>query len=245
MKKLLYTLCLAGIVTLNGTQKAAATGHSAKPDTVTVNELKKNFLEWKNGKAQCTDRPEWITTEFRQNGSRYFTSTPFPYCNNRICLYAKRESPTPGKTIVVKALQGSLSREQDKLYAYSSDDNELERSYGAQELYLLCHDLNKGMEQAGQTGYQERIEFSLLLYVTPSGTIQLHILEPAQPTADEKALIEQLQKSMNRQPKGIFGHFVTTDGRIFPARYLKATRGKNGRWSLFDYLSDDMNQIRP
>ena len=52
MKKLLYTLCLAGIVTLNGTQKAAATGHSATPDTVTVNELKKNFLEWKNGKAQ-------------------------------------------------------------------------------------------------------------------------------------------------------------------------------------------------
>lgn len=244
MKSNLYRLFFMALMTWSGLSSATA-NPTAVPDTVGVNELITNFREWKDGQFLSTARVLWTDTEYQKDGVRYFTGAFFPYCNNRICLYAKRETETTGGHIVVKALQGSLSSEQDQLYLYDSSDNELERSYGVEELYLLCRDLKRETTLLADTNYWGLIDFSLLLYVMPSGVIQLHILEPEQPTVIERKFIGQLQKALNRLPKGIFGHFVTTDARIFPARYLKLHSNKRGYWRFTDYLSDRANTIHP
>ena len=183
------------------------------------------------------------------NDTVCFTAHSRLYCNNRICQYAKVREVKKGvitNSAVLKASYGSLSREQVganrriTIGTFSYGEH-----YGNMELYLLSHDLGLMPLPASYNG---RTDFSFLVYVSPGGKASLYTLLPQQLTDEEQELINALQAAFGRQPKGIFGHMVTTDGRIFPARYLKGVyRPADRKWTFTDHLysplNDDLYQV--
>ena len=178
------------------------------------------------------------------NDTVCFTAHSQLYCNNRICNYSKvREVKkgviTNGAELHTK--HGSLSEEHSfcnqtitiGAYQYS-------QHYGKVELYLLRRDLGA---MPLPESYKGKTNFSFLVYVSPDGKAGLHTLLPKQLTGEEQELINALKTAFDRLPKGIFGHMVTTDGRIFPARYLEGYYvPKTRKWMFTDYLFDKRNQ---
>ena len=63
--------------------------------------------------------------------------------------------------------------------------------------------------------------------------------------AKSKTDVTRLTQAVETLPAGRFGHFITTDGRIFPGRYLKFSYDfLSKRFTITDYLFDDRRPIQ-
>lgn len=159
------------------------------------------------------------------------------YCNNRVAGTVKlfrieKGMVVSGQMLTLRGKPGSLGKDQEDLKPTSSFFN---RYFGDIELKFLARDLRR--VQTPDTTYDGLKDFVFLVYVDVRGKARLHLLLPEKPTQAEQRLLKRLYAAFDRQPSGIFGHFVTPDGRIFPGRYIHGRYiRETDDWFFSDYL---------
>lgn len=173
------------------------------------------------------------------SGAVYNISKHYFYCNNRICMHANRKTVVNGACVRSDRMEGkagSLARAQQDMLI-SSTEWHMSTLFGRIELEMLsCNLYGLVPRDSSYTGSQD---FALLLYVDASGKACFHPLLPDALTAGEQRCLDRLNRAMALQPRWQFGYMLTTDGRIFPARYLRAAyRPETGVWRFDDYLFD-------
>ena len=179
------------------------------------------------------------------SGTVGMTALFHPYCNNRVCMDVAvqvfRKGTSEGDPVSLRMKPGRLSIAhfyQDKLYYRPYKYPELTYYFGHSELDFFSR-LLYGLVPR-DSSYTGRQDFALLLYVDTSGKARFHTLLPDCLTAEETHCLDVLNRAMEQLPEGLFGHLLTTDGRIFPARYLNALyRPETGGWAFIDYLFRD------
>lgn len=160
-----------------------------------------------------------------------------PVCRY-VRLYAVEKGVIRGTTMLQShpCLPGHASAGDAQLYPWSR--------YGGREFQWLADSLASATPRMKK--YNGRTTFSLLLYEDASGTLRCIPLTSEPLNHDEAEVTYVLSRAVRKlSPMGMFSQLVTTDGRIFPFRYLWATyhpvvSGKRlGKWSFTDYLEEE------
>lgn len=198
-------------------------------------------LERRYGKIQVSGVPaSWYS------GRVAVSSVMDNYCHNWVCymvgLYRIQKGFVTGYRLL-QAFQGSLSCKH-------FDESSLRGAMGWNwfmgdvELSYLSDMVQRVSGPVDIVG-KEEYTFSLLLYTDFRGKSHVHLLEPEQPIVEEQVCFAGLQMAMERLPSGLFGYMLTADGRIFPARYLKAVyKVVDNRWIFQDYLFESKRRVR-
>lgn len=106
------------------------------------------------------------------------------------------------------------------------------------EQIFFSHDVNHVWTKDSMKKY-EKDSFSLLLKTEEDGNITIIPLLPKELTDNQKGLLAALQNVVNLFPKWCFRHLYTSDGRIFPGRYVYASYSSDSEWTFIDYFRFD------
>lgn len=168
-------------------------------------------------------------------------TTTAPYCHTYVTTYAKAFEVEKGKFVggpyELKCERGEYARRQQlKTFQFGPTSG----GYGGEELTYFSDELQQQL--APDTLLAKgtaTIDYSFLLTTDAAGKAHLHLLWPQRLTRQAWALVDRLSKAVEALPAGRFGHFFTTDGRIFPGRYLRFRYNfQQNRWHITDYLVD-------
>ena len=85
------------------------------------------------------------------------------------------------------------------------------------------------------TAMQARRPFTLLFIIDARGRLDVEVLKPRTPSAQDLRYVDELRKAVRQLPPWSLGMLYTSDGRVFPGRYIEAYR-HNNRWTFHDYL---------
>ncbi len=80
-----------------------------------------------------------------------------------------------------------------------------------------------------------KAKFTFLLTIRPDLRCDAELLLPREPSSAEQAAFQRLRDYIRRLHPGLFKPLYTSDGRVFPARYLEAWYGPTG-WQIADLL---------
>lgn len=165
----------------------------------------------------------------------------FPYCNNRITMATLRYRVENGLITGMEPVKnriGSLGQKQHEEMVPTSAQifRYWDMYMGDMELRLFSEALQAVLPPADKK-YNGQCRFSFLIFTDSRGHANLYQLLPETLTAEEKACVDRLAQSVRNLPSGLFGHMVTTDGRIFPARYVEGVyRPSENKWTFSDYF---------
>ncbi|MDE7377743.1 MAG: DUF5030 domain-containing protein [Paraprevotella sp.] len=106
------------------------------------------------------------------------------------------------------------------------------------EQMFFSHDVNRTWAESNRKAYAKE-KFSLLLVTEENGGITIYPLLPQELTDNQKYLLADLQETVDRFPRWCFRYLYTSDGRIFPARYVYASYAPDGKWTFIDYSRFD------
>ncbi|MBO5180609.1 MAG: DUF5030 domain-containing protein [Paraprevotella sp.] len=106
------------------------------------------------------------------------------------------------------------------------------------EQVFFSHDVNRAWATDGRKTYAKD-SFSLLLATEEDGSITIYPLLPKELTDNQKGLLAALQETVDKFPEWCFRYLYTSDGRIFPGRYVRATYSSDGEWTFIDYFRFD------
>lgn len=221
-------------------------------------DTRKVYLQWYNSRpyyARGIDRKglartmnnradKGVATWF--TGPVCLTARSRNYCHNQIARYAK----------VFQVKQGEIVggpymlKEQRGLYSDSTANPRhigityWEEFYGKDELALFADELKKQIGADTTRLFDSGFEYTFLLTTDAAGKAQLHLLYANLTGKKVNADVVRLTQAVAALPAGRFGHFITTDGRIFPGRYLKVSYDFiSRRFTVTDYLFDDRRPL--
>ncbi len=106
------------------------------------------------------------------------------------------------------------------------------------EQVFFTHDVNRAWAKAPRKAYAKE-KFSLLLVTEEDGSITICPLLPKKLTDNQKNLLTVLQEVVGKFPKWCFRYLYTSDGRIFPGRYVHASYSPDSKWTFIDYFRFD------
>ena len=109
-----------------------------------------------------------------------------------------------------------------------------EEFYGKDELALFANELKQQIGADTTRLFESGFDYTFLLTTDACGKAHLHLLWPKQLSTAGWEQARRLVEAVEAMPAGGFGHFVTTDGRIFPGRYLKFCY--RSKWTVEEYL---------
>ena len=183
------------------------------------------------------------------------------YCGTRVCLQVQRADVSQGR-ITRKARwhaqRGILSWYQyyngfqqypDKFRHAFEYYHPLEHFYGEAELMVLADMIRLQLGDKWLQVLEQVRDFYFLLEEKNDGHLELHLLkrQTKDPTISDKTYFNAgkwLRQAIAALPPHLLGHFMTTDGRVFPYRIitgndlnscLKNHRPED-RWILKDCL---------
>ena len=195
----------------------------------------------KDVEQQYENRATWFS------GPVCLTASARLYCNNWLTRYAKVFEVERGQFVSgpyeVHDRQGAYSRQTTSVRVLGVTDWDTE--YGEREIARFAQDLRRQLgpdsviTARGTTGTYSHLdaapsEYSFLLTTDACGKAHLHLLWPKQLSTAGWEQARRLVEAVEAMPAGGFGHFVTTDGRIFPGRYLKFCY--RSKWTVEEYL---------
>lgn len=99
----------------------------------------------------------------------------------------------------------------------------------ATALQLYVNKANKSAKRKANAS------FDLLFITNNNGTTSIKSLNTTALSKDEAQLLKSLASIVRKFPKNAFGSLWTTDGRVFPARYIHADYADK-RWKFRDYM---------
>lgn len=175
------------------------------------------------------------------SGTLGVTANWFPYCNNRVTMkvlrYRVKKGIIQDRTFIENRFGTLAQRQYDEIKAtYAQIRRYWDMYLGDIELRHFTEALQTVLPAAA-AAYNGRCRFSFLILTDWCGRATLHPLLPEELTTEEKACADRLAQAVRRLPAGLFGHMVTTDGRIFPARYVEGTYHLNeNKWTFSDYF---------
>ena len=183
------------------------------------------------------------------------------YCGTRVCLQVQRADVNQGR-ITRKARwheqRGILAWYQyyngfqqypDKFHHAFEYYHPLEHFYGEAELMVLADMIRLQLGDKWLQVLEQVRDFYFLLEEKNDGHLELHLLkrQTKDPTISDKTYFnagQWLRQAIAALPPHLLGHFMTTDGRVFPYRIitgndlnscLKNHRPED-RWILKDCL---------
>lgn len=106
------------------------------------------------------------------------------------------------------------------------------------EQVFFSHDVNRAWAEDNRKAYTKE-KISLLLVTEEDGSITIYPLLPEELTDNQKNLLADLQETVDRFPRWCFRYLYTSDGRIFPGRYVHASYAPDSKWTFIDYFRFD------
>lgn len=176
------------------------------------------------------------------------------YCGTRVCLQVQRADVNQGR-ITRKARwheqKGILAWYQyyngfqqyfDKFRHAFEYYHPLEHFYGEAELMVLADMIRLQLGDKWLQVLEQVRDFYFLLEEKNDGHLELHLLKRQTkfPTTSDKTYFnagQWLRQAIAALPPHLLGHFMTTDGRVFPYRII--TGG-----AISSYLTDDKYENR-
>ena len=184
------------------------------------------------------------------------------YCHNQVAQYAKVFEVKQGEIV-----GGPYTLEEQRgLYSDSTANRRhigityWEELYGKDELALFANELKQQIGADTTRLFESGFDYTFLLTTDARGKAHLHLLWSTltgkqlevdadslakapewvrQFFAKSKTDVTRLTQAVEALPAGRFGHFITTDGRIFPGRYLRFCYDfLSKRFTVTDYLFD-------
>lgn len=109
------------------------------------------------------------------------------------------------------------------------------------ECVFFTHDVNRLWceRKSGESvaGEKRSVGFSLLLQIQKDGKLKVRALKPEKLSDSQQKLLGELQQVLDDIPAWSFDYLYTLDGKIFPARYLKASYNpQSSKWIFVDYI---------
>ena len=211
-------------------------------------DTSKVYLQWYNSRpdyARGIDRKALARTMNNRTdkgvatwftGPICLTARSRSYCHNQVAQYAKVFEVKQGEIV-----GGPYTLEEQRgLYSDSTANRRhigityWEELYGKDELALFANELKQQIGADTTRLFESGFDYTFLLTTDARGKAHLHLLWPKQLSTAGWEQARRLVDAVEAMPAGGFGHFVTTDGRIFPGRYLKFCY--RSRWTVEDYL---------
>ena len=215
---------------------------------------------------QATGPSNRVATWF--TGPICLTARSRSYCHNQVARYAKVFEVKQGEII-----GGPYTLEEQRgLYSDSTANPRhigityWEEFYGKDELALFSDELKRQLGADTTRLFESGFDYTFLLTTDARGKAHLHLLWSSltgnqlevdadslakapkwvrQFFAKSKTDVTRLTQAVEALPAGRFGHFITTDGRIFPGRYLKFNYDfLSKRFTVTDYLFDARRPMR-
>ena len=177
----------------------------------------------------------WLT------GPICLTARSRSYCHNQVARYAKVFEVKQGEIV-----GGPYTLEERRgLYSDSTAHprrlgaTRWEEFYGKDELALFADELKQQIGADTTRLFESGFEYAFLLTTDAAGKALLQLLYANLTDKNADADVTCLAQAVEALPAGRFGHFVTTDGRIFPGRYLRFCYDfLSKRFTVTDYLFD-------
>ncbi|MDE7377741.1 MAG: DUF5030 domain-containing protein [Paraprevotella sp.] len=89
-------------------------------------------------------------------------------------------------------------------------------------------------------GEAPSVSFTFLLHIKADYACDMELLLPREPGEDTKKAFKELRDYVIRLRPGLFKPLYTSDGRVFPGRYLQAWHDSRG-WQIADILATTPN----